>query len=142
MARKPSRYSTTSEAEIRALVAEGLNFVQIAEKLNLNIIALRQVGCVLGITSAYRRDAKRRHFDLDAWVQRLERGASLQEIANDEGITREYVNQTLRKAGRPTCMRAAVKAKCAAVAQSAEHPTCKGQVGGSMPSGGSISAQA
>lgn len=142
MARKPSRYSTTSEAEIRACVAEGLNFVQIAEKLNVHLQTLRATACLLGIRSAHLSKPKCSKFDLDAWVLRLERGASLQDIANDEGITREYVNQTLRKAGRPTCSRAAVKAKYATVAQLAEPPICKGNVAGSIPAGGSTVAQA
>ncbi len=123
MARKTRRYSTTSEAEIRALVADGLNFVQIAQKLNLNLPASRQVACVLGIASAHRASSKRIRFDLDAWVLRLERGASLQEIADDEGVTRQYVSQLLRSTGMPSCMRAALKAKYATVAQSAEQGT-------------------
>lgn len=142
MPRKPRRYSTTSEAEIRALVAKGQNFVQIAEKLNLNLPALRQVACVLGIASAHRVTSKRKRFDLEAWVLRLERGASLQDIASDEGVTRQYVNQLLRSAGLPASMRAAVKARYATVAQSAEQGTCSAQVAGSMPAGGSTLARA
>lgn len=117
MARKPSRYSTTSEAEIRALVVEGLNFVQIAEKLNLNLTALRQVACVLGIKSAYGHVHTSTRFDLEAWVRRIERGDSISEIASDEGITRQYVDCLLRRAGRPASLRAAVKARYATAAQ-------------------------
>ena len=133
MSRKPSRYSTTSEAEIRRLVAQGLKFTEIAAKLNVSLPNFRNACSVLGIKSP---TAKTR-FDLDGWVSRLERGDSLREIADDCGITREYAHQILKNAGRPSCSRAAVKAKYAAVAQLAEQGTCSAQVAGSTPASGS-----
>ena len=124
MARNPKTRGTTSEAELRALCAEGLNFVQIAERLNLNIQTLRTTCSVLGIRSGdYRSGRNGSLKDLRSWVARLERGDSTADIARDEGCTRENVNATLRRHGLPSSIRTAVKAKHAAVAQSVEQAT-------------------
>ena len=138
MARNPKTSSTTSEAELRALCAEGLNFVQIAERLNLNLQALRTTCCVLGIRSGdYRGGGHKYSMDvLLGWVERLSRGDSIGDIARDEGCSRENVNALLRRSGLPSSIRAAVKAKHAAVAQSVEQAPCSGLVAGSIPAGG------
>ncbi len=106
------KYKTTTEAEIRALVDQGLTIVVVAERLGVNINALRAALTVLGIKSkrAVRADDPR----LIDWVDRLAVGDSLQEIATSEGVTRQYVNQLLRRHKLPSCTRAAVKARIAA----------------------------
>lgn len=48
---RPRKYATTSEAEIRALCAEGLTFPQIAARLNVPLIPLRNAASLLGIAS-------------------------------------------------------------------------------------------
>ena len=107
---RPRKYATTSEAEILALCAQGLTFVQIAEKLNLPIVALRGAASLLGIKSG------RGHGDaalpLQQWVDRLAGGATLQELATDHhGVSRQAVFMALRRRGLPTNCRAAVKFK-------------------------------
>ena len=109
---RPRKYATTSEAEIRALCAQGLTFVQIAEKLDLPIAALRTTASLLGIKSG------RGHGDgalpLQQWVDRLAGGATLQELATDHHNTsRQNVYAALRRHGLPTNCRAAVKFKAA-----------------------------
>ncbi len=134
------KYKTTTEAEIRALVDQGLTIVVVAQRLGVCLSLLRAAISVLGIKSkrAMRGDDPR----LLAWVDRLAAGDSLQEIATEEGITRQYVHQLLRKHKLPTCTRAAVKAKHAPVAQLVEQPPCMVPVAGSIPARGSISARA
>ena len=104
------KYATTSEAEIRALTAEGLNFVQIAERLNLHVTALRVTASVLGIKSG------RGHGDsalpLQQWIDRLAAGATLDELAKDHhGTSRQNVYGALARRGLPTSCRLAVKFK-------------------------------
>lgn len=148
MARQPKTRGTTTEAELRELCAEGLNFVQIAERLNLNARSLRNACSVLGIRSGDYRSGcqgignKRSMERLNGWVARLERGDSLGDIARDEGCSRENVNAQLRRSGLPSSVRAAVKAKHAAVAQSVEQAPCSGLVAGSIPAGGADLAEA
>lgn len=148
MARLPKVRGTTSEAEIRELCAQGLNFVQIAERLNLHKHSLRQCCSVLGIRSGDHRSGgsgigrQATSEQLLGWVARLERGDSAAEIARDEGCTRENVAQILRRRGLPSSVRAAVKAKHAAVAQSVEQTPCSGLVAGSIPAGGTNTVDA
>ncbi len=114
MARQPKTRGTTSEAEIRALCAEGLNFRQIAERLNLNVQALYQACSVLGIRSPDPRGCVGRERSMEqllGWVERLECGDNPADIARDEGCSRNNVQKLLRYAGLPTGVRAAVKAK-------------------------------
>lgn len=108
---RPRKHPATSEAEIRALAAEGLTFPQMAEKLNVPIGALRTTASVLGIKSG------RGHGDaalpLQEWVDRLAAGATLDEIgkAHGRGVSRQSVHNALKRRGLPTNMRAAVKFK-------------------------------
>lgn len=119
---KPRKYATTSEAEIRALVEQGLNFPRIAERLNVNLISLRNTCSVLGIRSADKRgrpDAGRTVRSLEelqAWVRRLEAGETTSQIAKTEGCTRNNIGILLKKANLPTGVVAAVRAKVAATA--------------------------
>lgn len=107
---RPRKYATTSEAEIRALAAEGLNFVQMAEKLNVPIGALRTTASVLGIKSG------RSHGDtalpLQEWIDRLAAGDTLDELAKDHhGTSRQNIHSALARRGLPTSCRLAVKFK-------------------------------
>ena len=106
----PRKYATTSEAEIRALAAEGLTFPQMAERLNVPIGALRTTASTLGIKSG------RGHGDaalpLQEWVDRLAAGATLDEIGKAHHDTsRQNIYNALSRRGLPTNCRAAVKFK-------------------------------
>ncbi len=107
---RPRKHPATSEAEIRALAAEGLTFPQMAEKLNVPIGALRTTASVLGIKSG------RGHGDaalpLQAWIDRLAAGETLQELADSHhGTSRQNVYSALARRGLPTSCRLAVKFK-------------------------------
>ena len=110
MSRAPRKYATTSEAELRALVAEGLTFVQIAERLNLEVNMLRATACTLGIKSSYGLRSQG-PLPLDTWIDKLAAGDTLEEIAASDGMTRQNVRQHLHRRGLPTTCRAAVKFK-------------------------------
>ena len=106
----PRKYATTSEAEIRALAAEGLTFPQMAERLNVPIGALRTTASTLGIKSG------RGHGDaalpLQEWVDQLAAGATLDEIGKAHGnTTRQNIYAALSRRGLPTSCRLAVKFK-------------------------------
>ena len=104
------KYATTTEAEIRALTAQGLTFVQIAEKLNVHINSLRQAASLLGIRSGYGARG-RETVPADVWIDRLAMGDTLDEIAASDDTTRQNVHQHLFRRGLPTTCRAAVKFK-------------------------------
>ena len=110
MSRAPRKYNTTTEAELRALVADGLNWVQIAERLNLEVSMLRATACTLGIKSSYGLRG-RGPLPLDTWIDKLAAGDTLEEIAAADGITRQNVHQHLHRRSLPTTCRAAVKFK-------------------------------
>lgn len=132
------KYSTTSEAELRSLTEQGLTFVQIAERLNLEISMLRATACTLGIKSGRGRDES---LPLQSWVDRLAAGETLQELADSHnGCSRQAIYQALNRRGLPTNCRLAVKFKAlqaqkntAQVAQLAEHLTRNQLVAGSIP---------
>jgi hypothetical protein len=130
-----------SEAQLRECAAQGLTWVEVSKRAGIALQRIRSCASVLGIRSAYygplgAKGSRAHGRDLDAWVGRLASGHALQEIADDEGITRQAVFQALKRAGKPTCVRAAVRAKHAAVAQQAEQPPCMRPVRGSIPRGG------
>jgi len=107
---RPRKYATTSEAEIRALAAEGLTFPQMAAKLNVPLGALRITASMLGIKSG------RGHGDsalpLQQWIDRLAAGATLQELADaHHGVSRQSIHAALYRRGLPTSCRLAVKFK-------------------------------
>ena len=107
---RPRKYATTSEAEIRALAAEGLTFPQMAEKLNVPIGALRTTASVLGIKSG--RGKGDEALPLQAWIDRLAAGATLQEVADSHhGVSRQAIYSALDRRGLPTSCRLAVKFK-------------------------------
>lgn len=145
---RPRKYATTSEAEIRALCAEGLTFPQIAARLNVPLIPLRNAASLLGIASGRRHET---NLPLSRWVDELAAGATLDEVgkAHGKGVTRQSVYNALKRRGLPTTTRAAVKFKAlqaqkesARVAQLAEQPLCMVQVAGSIPVPGSTSVAA
>lgn len=145
---RPRKYAVTSEAEIRALAAEGLTFPQMAERLNVPIGALRTTASVLGIKSG------RGHGDaalpLQQWIEQLAAGATLEEIGKaHHGTSRQNVYNALARRGLPTSCRHAVKFKAlqaqkesARVAQSAEHRTRNALAAGSIPAPGTTQAGA
>ena len=145
---RPRKYAPTSEAEIRALCAEGLTFVQIAERLAVPVGPLRTVASLLGIKSG------RGHGDsalpLQQWIDELAAGATLDDVAKaHHGTARQNIHAALKRRGLPTNCRAAVKFKAlqaqkesARVAQSAEHLTRNQLVAGSIPAPGANTVEA
>lgn len=107
---RPRKYATTSEAEIRALCEQGLNFRQIAERLNVNHAGLLQTVCVLGIKSGLQKPGKH---PVDRWVDELAAGGTCKEIAEREGMKFITVHVTLKRRSLPTTCRAAVLFKAA-----------------------------
>ena len=101
----------TSEAELRALAAEGLNWGQVSERLGIQIHKIKIAAQVLGINSG--RGYHRLAIEHDQVRARLERGESLKGIAESEGICRSTLQIALKKAGFPTTVAAAIKAKLA-----------------------------
>ena len=109
---RPRKHPATSEAEIRALAAEGLTFPQMAEKLNVPIGALRTTASVLGIKSGRRQES---NMPALRWVDELAAGATLDELgkAHGRGVSRQAIYVALQRRGLPTNMRAAIKWKTA-----------------------------
>ena len=109
---RPRKHPATSEAEIRALAAEGLTFPQMAEKLNVQVAALRCTASVLGIKSGRRQES---NMPALRWVDELAAGATLDELgkAHGRGVSRQAIYVALQRRGLPTNMRAAIKWKTA-----------------------------
>lgn len=104
------KYATTSEAEIRALAAEGLTFPKMAERLNVHIGALRTTASLLGIKSG--RGHGNTALPLQEWIDRLAAGATLEEIGQSfHGTSRQNIQAALSRRGLPSSCRAAVKFK-------------------------------
>lgn len=107
---RPRKYAVTSEAEIRALAAEGLTFPKMAERLNVPLVSLRIAASLLGIKSGRGLE-----FNMPAlrWVDELAAGATLDEIgkAHGRGVSRQAIYVALQRRGLPTNCRAAVKWK-------------------------------
>lgn len=106
------KYSSTSEAAIRAAAAAGMNFVQMAEHLNVPVGALRTTASLLGIKSGRGQE---NHMPVHRWVDELAAGATLDELgkAHGRGVSRQNVHNALKRRGLPTNMRAAIKFKAA-----------------------------
>lgn len=107
---KPRKYAATSEAEIRALCAQGLNFTQIAQRLSVSLSGLRMAANVLGIKSGDQRPG---NHPVGRWVDELEAGGDCKEIAERDGMKLITVYATLKRKGLPTTCRAAVLFKAA-----------------------------
>jgi hypothetical protein len=101
---RPRKYATTSEAEIRALVAEGLKFPEIAKRLNVQLGVLRTAASLLGIKSPcnYGGVAK---VDFEQFVS----GKTIAEIAAARGVSRQSVHLGLARAKLPSNSAALVK---------------------------------
>lgn len=97
----------TTEAELRALTDSGLNWAQISERLGIPVMALRTTGTVLGISSGRGRGV--RSDVLAGYVVALKSGATLEEIALANGVTRQAVYASLKRANLPTTCRAAIR---------------------------------
>lgn len=112
------KYSSTSEAEIRALAAEGLTFPQMAERLNVPLNALRITASLLAIKSGRGQEAA---MPVHRWVDELATGATLDELgkAHGRGVTRQSIHNALKRRGLPTNTRAAVKWKAAQASKQA-----------------------
>jgi DNA-binding CsgD family transcriptional regulator len=98
---------TTTEAEIRALVDQGLTMAVIADRLKVSVHLLRNACSLLGIYSKSGIDRGK----LEGWAARIAAGATAAEIAAEVGCSRQHIYQTLSYAGLPTNTRAAIKAK-------------------------------
>lgn len=98
---RPRKFATTSEAEIRALAAEGLNFVQMAERLNVPVIALRNCASLLGIKSGRGQENS---MPLQEWIDALADGKTLREIGAKHGlgVKPQAIHNNLARRGLPT----------------------------------------
>lgn len=100
------KYAITSEAAIRALVAQGFDTKQIAEKLNVHPAALSVVRCMLGIAIP----AKKTGVVVGAWwVPAIAAGATVDTIAKAEGKSYPCIHAVLKKAGLPTTQKGAAE---------------------------------
>ncbi len=98
------RVKTTSEAELRELVAQGKNFRQIAEEVGIPHMRILATACTLGIKSAYRGRPKK-GLSASEYLEKLGEGKTLSQIASEVGVSRQAVFQTLKQAGHPTTCR-------------------------------------
>lgn len=96
---------TTSEAQIRALVAQGKKFPEIAEELGVNVFNLRSACCVLGIKSPTRTASAH------SFYEGIKAGLTVREIAAEHDVSATTVTNTLRRAGLPTSGQAFLKAQ-------------------------------
>lgn len=101
------KYNTTTEAEIRKLVGEGLKFPAIAERLGVNLYALRQGASLLGIKSPTGTANPRASRE---YLASIARGETLHEIAARFGVTSQAVRAALKRNGLPTTANAYLKA--------------------------------
>lgn len=138
---KKRTYKTTTEAELRSLASQGLNWKQVAERLGLSLPRLRATVNVLGLLAGAHGRPRHSEETLLEWVGELARGATLEEVGTARGISRQAIHFGLKSRGLPTTCRGAVKKVNAAVAQSAEQPLCMVQVAGLSPARGSIDAE-
>jgi DNA-binding CsgD family transcriptional regulator len=97
--------NTTTEAAIRALVAQGKKFPEIARELDVNYSRLLTACSLLGIKSPMRRPVK-----ADAFLEGIKAGKSLREIGAEHGVSHAYVHTALRRAGLPTTASAVLRA--------------------------------
>lgn len=103
------KYGTTTLPQILALRDQGLNWLEVADRLNVRPDALRALASVLGIKGAMT--AAVASYPVKQWVQRLARGDTAQDIAQSHGIPRRRVYSVLRARGLPTTCREAIKAR-------------------------------
>lgn len=98
---KPRKYSSTSEAEIRALAADGLGFPQMAAKLNVPLGALRITASLLGIKSGRGQENS---MPLQEWIDALADGKTLREIGakHGRGVKPQAIHNNLARRGLPT----------------------------------------
>lgn len=107
---------TTSEAEIRALVAEGLNWPQCAERLGVNVSLLRNAASFLGIEGAGKRGSTSGLDDNERSkaVAMLGSGLTMEEAAKTLNVRCGTLRASLERHKLPTTCRAAIIAKRAA----------------------------
>ena len=129
------KFRTTSEAEIRKRVETGASFVQIAADLNVSLPSLRQAYSLLGIKRVFNSSLPPHADRIALWADRISCGDTAADIARDNGITRQAVYETLKRAGLPRSPSEYLKA---AVAQKAEQLPCSETAAGSTPAGGTI----
>jgi DNA-binding NarL/FixJ family response regulator len=115
MKRAPGR--TTTEAAIRELVAQGMKFPAVAEKLNVNVFALRATCSLLGIKSpvappkppSTNNRAKVAH-RAEEIAARVANGELLLHIANEIGVSHSTLHHLLRRRGFATTPKKAEEA--------------------------------
>lgn len=102
-----------SEAQLRELVGQGLSFVQIAEKVGIDVHRLRNAACLLGVKSGHPT-GKRSSGSAAKYVSHVSRGETLAEIGKRYGISASAIRKALQSAGLPTCALDYLKQKHAA----------------------------
>ena len=103
-----------SEAQLREFASQGKNWVQVANETGANIQMIRQAASLLGIKSTYVCGSRKNSSPemlaaARSIVERLADGATLEEIATSEGITRQAIYLRLKRRAMPTTCRAAVR---------------------------------
>lgn len=101
------KYAYTSEAEIRRMVAAGLNFPQIAEKLNVHLNSLRIAASLLGIKSGRGQETT---MPATEWVQRIAAGETLRAIGagHGRGVGPNAIHNALTRRALPTTQAACI----------------------------------
>jgi len=108
----PETINRTSEAELRELTSQGLNWVQISEKLGIPAHRLRMVGSCLGISTG-RAFNRTPGLDFAELVSLLEAGETFTKVAAKCGVERSCLRAAFKRKGLPTTCRAAIRAKSA-----------------------------
>lgn len=90
----------TTEAELRALNAKGLNWAQVAEHLGMPVGMIRTTAWTLGIKPSYRNAVD--VCALSAVVKDLEAGKPLPEVARGLGVSYQTLRSRLVRNGLPT----------------------------------------
>lgn len=95
------KYAYTSEAAIRREAAAGLNFPQIAEKLNVHLQSLRIAASLLGIRSGRGQETS---MPVHEWVQRIAAGETMRAIgaSHGRGVGPNAIHGALKRRGLPT----------------------------------------
>ena len=109
MAKQKADKPRLSEAQIRAMVADGKTFPQIAAETGVPVGNLRAACSILGIASPYKGGGRIATVNTIEALDHLRRGDSIDDYASSIGVSRHAVYQALKRAGLPASARAVLK---------------------------------